>query len=186
MQIGWSLSSEEHGPARLVELAGLVERHGFVTLGVGSGEALNEHILGDRWPPAPQRMEMLEEAVDVIRRLWTGGSVRHHGTHYVVENARIFDAPEHPPPIVMSAFGPIAVDAAARCADGLWTHADSSEFVEAFERAGGSGPRYGQVTFCWADDRDDAIATALRVWPNSSLPGQLSQDLPTPPATSRR
>lgn len=248
MKIGWSLSSEEHGPARLVELAGLAEQHGldFVSisdhfhpwiaeqghspfvwsvlgamaertesigvavgvtcptvrihpaiiaqasatvsllldgrfvLGVGSGEALNEHVLGDRWPPAPQRIEMLEEAVEVVRRLWTGDSVTHRGRHYVVENARIFDAPEHPPLIVMSAFGPIAAGAAARCADGLWTHADSSGLVSAFEEAGGSGPRYGQVTFCWARDRDEAIATALRVWPNSSLPGQLSQDLPTP------
>ena len=60
-------------------------------LGLGSGEALNEHILGDRWPPAPMRLAMLEESIAVIRRLWSGDEVSHRGTFYEVENARLFD-----------------------------------------------------------------------------------------------
>ncbi len=91
--------------------------------GVGSGEALNEHILGDRWPPPGVRLDMLEEAVDVIRALWTGETVDHRGAHYEVENARLFDPPAEPPPIVVSAFGPKAIDLAARIGDGYWGHA---------------------------------------------------------------
>ena len=71
---------------------------GRFNLGVGSGEALNEHILGDRWPEADVRLEMLEEAVEVIRTLWQGGQRSHHGPHYTVENARVYDLPDEPPP----------------------------------------------------------------------------------------
>ena len=67
---------------------------GRFALGVGSGEALNEHILGDRWPEADERLEMLEEAVEVIRMLWEGGVQDHRGRHYRVEHARIYDLPD--------------------------------------------------------------------------------------------
>ncbi len=83
---------------------------GRFALGLGSGEALNEHILGDRWPEADERLEMLEEAVQVIRTLWQGGSQSHRGRHYRVENARIYDLPEHLPAILISGFGPKATD----------------------------------------------------------------------------
>jgi G6PDH family F420-dependent oxidoreductase len=79
---------------------------GRFNLGVGTGEALNEHILGDRWPEADVRLEMLAEAVEVIRGLWQGGQYSHHGRHYTVENARIYDLPDEPPPILVSGFGP--------------------------------------------------------------------------------
>src|SRR5919198_2093283 len=72
---------------------------GRFTLGVGSGEALNEHILGDPWPSASVRLEMLEEAVEVIRALWSGRQCEHRGRHYIVENARLYTLPETPPPI---------------------------------------------------------------------------------------
>src|SRR3954452_15120140 len=94
---------------------------GRFTLGVGSGEALNEHILGDRWPEADVRLEMLEEAVEVIRTLWQGGQQSHHGRHYTVENARIYDLPDQPPPILVSGFGPKAIKLAARIGDGFCT-----------------------------------------------------------------
>src|SRR5690606_31381713 len=84
------------------------------TWGVGTGEALNEHVLGDRWPPAPERLAMLAEAIDVIRQLWTGEQISHSGPFYEVENARLYDAPAEPPLIVMSAFGPKAAELAAR------------------------------------------------------------------------
>ena len=87
---------------------------GRFVLGVGSGEALNEHILGHRWPLTETRHEMLEEAIDIIRRLWQGDTVTHHGRHYTVENARIFSRPETPPPVVVSSFGPEATAMAAR------------------------------------------------------------------------
>jgi G6PDH family F420-dependent oxidoreductase len=147
---------------------------------VGTGEALNEHITGVRWPPAPVRLKQLEEAITVVRKLWGGGSVDHDGTYYCVEDARIYDPPQHEVPIVVSAFGPEAAKVAARCGDGLWTTGSAGESVANWQRAGGSGPVYAQLTFCWAADRDSAIEEAHRMWRNSVVPGQLSQDLPTP------
>jgi G6PDH family F420-dependent oxidoreductase len=94
---------------------------GRFVFGVGSGEALNEHVLGDRWPSAPVRLEMLEEAIEVIRILWEGGNVRHDGRYYSVDNARIYSRPDSPPPIPVSAFGPASLALAARVGDGLVT-----------------------------------------------------------------
>src|SRR3954463_6812384 len=87
---------------------------GRFTLGVGSGEALNEHVVGDRWPDADTRLAMLEEAVHVIRRPWTGAWVDHHGEHYDVVHARLYSRPDAPPPVHVSAFGPKAAAVAAR------------------------------------------------------------------------
>jgi coenzyme F420-dependent glucose-6-phosphate dehydrogenase len=148
-------------------------------LGVGTGEALNEHVLGHRWPPPHVRREMLEEAVHVIRRLLTGETVDHHGEFYDVENARIFDAPTTAVPIIVSGFGPEAARLAGRIGDGYWGNAPDRELLETFEKAGGDGPRYAQLNVCWARDVEQARDTVLRVWPNAGIPGQLSQDLPT-------
>ncbi len=83
-------------------------------------------------------------------------------------------------PIIVSAFGPAAAKVAARCGDGLWTSGSAGEVLEKWKAAGGTGPVYSQLTFCWAADRDEAIDEAHRIWRNSVVPGQLSQDLPTP------
>jgi coenzyme F420-dependent glucose-6-phosphate dehydrogenase len=147
--------------------------------GVGSGEALNEHVLGDRWPPAPVRIERLAEAIEVIRRLWTEESVTHRGTHFTVEDARIFDRPDEPPPIIVSAYGDVAAGVAADHGDGLWVGPNAAKTVERFRQEGGSGPVYTQIAVCWSEDAQDALETALRLWPNTAVPGQLSQDLPT-------
>lgn len=150
-------------------------------LGVGSGEALNEHVHGDRWPPAPLRLSMLEEAVRVIRLLWEGGSKDHHGTHYTVEDATIFDLPDERPEIIAAASGPQAATVAARIGDGMWSVSPDQESVETFEGEGGAGkPKYAQVIVCWADDEDEARQTALSEWPNVAITGQLTQDLRTP------
>lgn len=148
------------------------------TWGVGSGEALNEHIFGDRWPPAPIRLEMLREAVDVIRQLWTGESVTHYGQHYTVEDARVFDVPEPVPPVVVSAFGPLAAKLAAEIGDGLWT-TGTGDTIAQWRDAGGTGPVWSQLSLSWDPDRDAAVERAHRVWPNVLVPGQLSQDLRT-------
>src|SRR3954451_15887755 len=79
---------------------------GKFTLGVGSGEALNEHVVGHRWPSADVRLDMLEEAVEVIRALWTGEVVEPHGRSYTVEHARLYTLPDSPPPLFVSGFGP--------------------------------------------------------------------------------
>lgn len=147
--------------------------------GVGTGENLNEHVLGDPWPPAPVRLEMLEEAMRVIRRLWTEESVTHWGEYYIVEDARIFDRPAEPPPVVVSAFGEQSARLAADIGDGLWTTGVQNDVVDVYREAGGEGQIWTQLTLCWAEDEDEAIDRAHRIWPNTGLPGQLAQDLRT-------
>jgi G6PDH family F420-dependent oxidoreductase len=150
-------------------------------LGVGSGEFLNEHILGDRWPAATERLEMLEEAIDVIRLLWGGGSQSHRGRHYRVENARIYDLPDSPPPILISGFGPRAIALAARIGDGFCTVVPDADAVASFrDQGGGRKLVQGGMKVCYEPDPAQARATAHRLWPNDSLPGELAQLLPTP------
>jgi G6PDH family F420-dependent oxidoreductase len=154
---------------------------GRFALGLGSGEALNEHILGDRWPEADERLEMLEEAVQVIRTLWQGGTQSHRGRYYRVENARIYDLPETLPPVLVSGFGPKATELAAKIGDGFCTVAPVKEAVETVRQQGGQDMLVaGGVKVCWDEDEQRARETAHRLWPNDGLPGELSQILPTP------
>ncbi|NGN68349.1 TIGR03557 family F420-dependent LLM class oxidoreductase [Streptomyces sp. A7024] len=150
-------------------------------LGVGSGEALNEHVLGDRWPPAPVRLEMLEEAVTVIRRLLSGEEITHYGKHYTVENARIYSLPDQPVPIDVSAFGPAAVEVAGRIGDGLITMMPDTAAIERFRKSGGGQkPVRGGTKVCYGPNRQEAIRTVRRLWPNIVIPGELAQVLPSP------
>ena len=154
---------------------------GRFSLGVGSGENLNEHILGDRWPSVPVRQEMLEEAIDVIRELWSGEMISHRGRHFEVENARIFTLPEEPPPILIATAGENATRMAGEKGDGLVGLAPAEDMLEQFHRAGGEGkPAYGQVHVCWGDSEEEAAKTALEWWPNSGVPGNLFVELPLP------
>jgi coenzyme F420-dependent glucose-6-phosphate dehydrogenase len=150
-------------------------------LGVGTGENLNEHVLGDRWPAHDMRQEMLEEAIEIIRTLWQGGTLTYRGVYYTVENARIYTLPDQPPPILMAASGPRAAEAAGRLADGFITTAPEADLLKRFEAAGGSGkPSYGQLTVCWAQDEASARQTAYEYWPTAAIRGELTQELPTP------
>src|SRR4051812_46259367 len=152
-------------------------RFGF---GVGSGEALNEHILGDRWPPADVRLEMLEEAIELIRLLWQGGMRSHRGRHYLVENARIYTLPPEPPPILVSGFGPKATRLAGRVGDGYCLTTPDPELVQLFRSSGGDGVVAGSMKVCHGPDKAEARATAHRLWASEQLPGELAQILPTP------
>jgi G6PDH family F420-dependent oxidoreductase len=247
VKIGYFLSTEEHGPAALVEQARLAEQAGFealwisdhfhpwndeqgqspfvwsvigaiaqvcdlpvttavtcptvrthpvviaqaaatsavmldgrFVLGVGSGEALNEHILGGPWPTVDVRLEMLEEAVEVIRKLWTGEFVNHRGRHYTVDTARIYTLPDTPPPIYVSAFGPQATDVAARIGDGFITTSPDAEMVERFRSASEKTTAQAGFKVSWAATEDEGAAIAHRLWSNSGLPGELAQVLPSP------
>ena len=245
--IGLTLSSEEHGPSQLVELAVEAEQRGFdfvsvsdhfhpwlpqqghspfvwgvlgaiatatdrinvgvgvtcpiirlhpaivaqaaatagslldgrFTFGVGTGEALNEHVTGERWPPADVRLAMLDEAIDIMRQLWDGSSVTHRGPHYTVENATIYDRPDQPFPLVVSAFGPKAATLAAEKGDGLWITGTGGQEIDAWRAAGGTGPVWSQLTFCYDPDEATARERAAHLWANTGIAGQLSQDLPT-------
>ncbi len=149
-------------------------------LGVGSGEALNEHILGEKWPEAGVRLEMLEEAIEVIRSLWEGGQLSHYGPYFAVENARIYTLPEEPPPIYVSAFGKRSADVAARTGDGLVSTKPGSDIIDAFQESGGSGPALAQVKVAWAPSEREAEDLVFERWPTAGLSGELSQELPTP------
>ena len=154
---------------------------GDFTLGVGTGEALNEHIVGGPWPPAEQRLEMLEEAVHVIRELLSGRLITHHGRHYTVETARIYSTPELPPPVYMSGFGEKAVKLAGRLADGYICVQPDADFVRLYrDSGGGDRPVQGGLKVCWAPDEAQARKTVHRLWPNDEIPGEAAQLLPLP------
>jgi G6PDH family F420-dependent oxidoreductase len=153
---------------------------GRFNLGLGSGEALNEQIVGADWPEARVRLEMLDEAIEVIRKLWTGKAVSHEGKHYRVRRARIYTLPERPPPILLSGFGPKSVALAGRVADGYVTTKPEASLIERYRAAGGKGPVQAGTKVCYGSDEAEARRTAHRLWPNEELPGELAQILPGP------
>ncbi|GAB3141209.1 LLM class F420-dependent oxidoreductase [Micromonospora sonneratiae] len=157
-----------------------VLHEGRFILGVGSGEALNEHILGDAWPPAEVRLEMLEEAVEVMRKLWTGRFVNHRGRHYTVEQARIYTL-ETPPPIYVSGFGRKSAALAGRIGDGYLCTIPDPDLVQRFRGSGGgSKPCQAGFKAAFADSADEGARIAYERWPNEGIPGELSQVLPSP------
>jgi G6PDH family F420-dependent oxidoreductase len=157
-----------------------VQLEGRFVLGVGSGEALNEHILGDNWPSAGVRLEMLEEAVELIRLLHRGEQVNFHGRHYQVQDARIYTRRDEPVPIYVSGFGPRATELAARIGDGFCTVTPDEELVRTYRGAGGKGAVQGGMKVCWAESEQVGLETAHRLWKNEMLGGQLAQILPRP------
>ena len=169
-------------PAIIAQAAATAEAlmPGRFFLGVGSGEHLNEHVLGGRWPEASVRIEMMSEAIEVIRLLWEGGLKSHHGKHYTVENARIYSLPERLPEIVVAAGGPDAAKVAGEQGDGLVSTSPDDEIIKAFKAAGGSGPRYCEVQVCYAENEDTALRIAKEYWPNMAMGGQLGQELALP------
>jgi G6PDH family F420-dependent oxidoreductase len=154
---------------------------GRFVLGLGTGEALNEHILGQHWPVADVRREMLVEAIDILRRLWTGETVDHRGRYYTVENARLYTVPDEPPKIYLSGFGPKSTDLAAELADGYISTKPDAELLQRFRDMAGPGkPTVGGAKGCYAPTRDEAIDIAHRLWSTSGVPGELAQMLPSP------
>jgi coenzyme F420-dependent glucose-6-phosphate dehydrogenase len=151
-------------------------------LGVGTGENLNEHVLGDRWPDWDVRARMLSEAVEIIRALWSGEVTSIDGEFYTVENARIYTLPERPVPIHVAASGPRAARLAGEIGDGLIGTSPEKELLTTFDRGrrGAKRPRYGQLTVCWGRDEKVARRTAHRMWPTAAIPGEAGQELPNP------
>lgn len=153
---------------------------GRFRLGLGSGENLNEHVVGEGWPSPQVRLDMLEEAVEIIRALFTGDNVNHQGTHFDVSNARLWDVPDELPPIGVAVSGGRSCALAGRLADLVIATEPKADLIESFDRHGGTGkPRVGQLPVCFDTDRDAAVARAhdqfrwsVGGWPvNSELPG---------------
>ena len=158
-----------------------VMHEGRFVLGIGSGENLNEHVLGQRWPVTDVRLQMLEESVEVMRALFTGEEVTHHGTHYTVEDAKLYTVPDEPVKIYVSAFGPKAGELAGRIGDGFCTVGPQTGPKEAFEAAGGAGkPTQTGTKVAWGDDAEEMVELVHRLWPNEALPGEMLQELRVP------
>jgi coenzyme F420-dependent glucose-6-phosphate dehydrogenase len=244
-EIGFALSSEDHGPAALVEQAALAEQTGFtfalvsdhyhpwtrkqghspfvwatlggiaratstlrigtgVTcplirqhpglvaqaaatvacmaegrffLGVGTGEQLNEHVFGARWPAPDERLDMLEEAVEVMRLLWKGEDTTHRGAHYTIDRAQIFDVPDGGVDVYVAAAQTKAAELAGRIGDGLISTSPDEDVVKTF---GQDKPKLGMMHVAYDTDAKKALKRAHELWPNTALQGSLGQELPTP------
>jgi G6PDH family F420-dependent oxidoreductase len=149
-------------------------------LALGTGERLNEHVHGDRWPRADERLDMLEEATDVIRKLFGGDYETYRGEHYTVEQLKLYDAPAVPAPIVIAAKAPNAAKLAAEKADGTMNTTPDADIVKEYKAAGGTGPIYGKVTGCFAPSVEQALAIAVERQPNPAMGGELSTELALP------
>jgi len=150
--------------------------------GVGTGENLNEHVIGGEWPSPAVRLEMLEESIRILRRLWEGGMQSFRGRYFTVENAKIYNLPDEPVPVMVAAAAEQAAELAGELGDGLISTAPMADIVERFHRARGDGhrPVYGQLTVCWAKTQDEAKRIAHDAWPNAGIPGDLKWELPLP------
>ncbi len=149
-------------------------------LGVGTGENLNEHVTGARWPLPDERLELLEEAVEAIRLLWQGGEQTHRGRHYTVDHARLYTLPDEPPEILVAAARPNAAEAAARIGDGLISTSPDGELVSTFASAGGTGARIGMAHCAYDADARAGLERATRLWPNLAIQGPAGQDYARP------
>lgn len=151
-------------------------------LGVGTGSNLNEHIFGDKWPAPAVRVEMLQEAIEIIRLLWQGKLTNFNGRYYTVEQAKLYSLPDEPPPLIVAASGSKMAQVAGRMGDGLVGLAPDKKLVDKYLTAAGTDkkPRYAQMAVCWAETEEEARQTAFEWWPLSLIPGQLIPELPIP------
>ncbi|GGR88849.1 LLM class F420-dependent oxidoreductase [Streptomyces eurythermus] len=170
-------------PAVVAQKAATVQllSEGRFRLGLGAGENLNEHVVGGGWPPVDVRHEMLEEAVGIIRALFEGGHVTHHGQHYDVESARLWDLPEQAPPIGIAVSGEQSCELAGHLADLVIATEPKAGLLEAFDRHGGSGkPRVGQLPVSYDPDRDTAVKRAHSQFRWFGLGWKVNAELPHP------
>jgi G6PDH family F420-dependent oxidoreductase len=161
---------------------------GRLTLGLGSGENLNEHVVGGGWPSVDVRHRMLREAIEIIRGLFIGGYFSYDGEFFEADSAKIWDLPETPPPIGVAVSGPQSCQLAGELADAMIAVEPSQELGDAFDAAGGAGkPRVGQVPLCFDRDREAAVARAHEQFRwfvggfkvNAELPGPTAFDAAT-------
>jgi G6PDH family F420-dependent oxidoreductase len=156
---------------------------GRFTLGVGAGENLNEHVVGNGWPPADVRQEMLVEALQIIRELFDGGYVNVRGEHFDVESAKLWDLPDERVPIAVAAGGEQAGRIAGEYGDALIAVEPDGSLVQQFDAAGGIGkPRIGQMPICYDADRDAAVKRAHSLFRWFGFGWKVNAELPGPAA----
>jgi coenzyme F420-dependent glucose-6-phosphate dehydrogenase len=147
---------------------------GRAWLGIGSGEALNEHVVGQYWPEAPERIARMFEAIEVIAKLFTGKEVKHDGRYFKLESSRLWTMPDAPPPILVATSGPVTAKRAGRVAEGLITEGLPLDKLEAliqrFDEGGGTGkPKVLRLHLSWAETDEQALANALAEWPIAGM-----------------
>ncbi len=173
---------KRYHPAVVAQKAATIQilSDGRFTLGLGSGENLNEHVVGGGWPPVSTRHERLEEAVEIIKAILGGGYVSYRGRHYEVDSAKVWDLPDDPVPIAIAASGPRSCRLAGEKGDALIAVEPNDRLGKLFDAAGGKGKRrVGQLPVCYDPDRDAAVERAHQQfrwfaggWKvNSELPG---------------
>ncbi len=179
---GVTAPGPRYHPAILAQAAATLEAMypGRFYLGMGAGEALNEHITGDYWPEAPIRLQRLEEGVEIIRKLMTGKVTKYQGTHFRLESAKLYTLPTTPPPIYIASSGPVNSERTGRIADGYITVGASDEKIRTllarFEKGAREAgkdpatmPRIIQLHLSWAESREAAVEQAAREWPNGGM-----------------
>ncbi|MEV8503972.1 TIGR03557 family F420-dependent LLM class oxidoreductase [Actinoplanes sp. NPDC051475] len=150
------------------------------TLGLGSGERLNEHVVGQGFPSVRGRQERLREALEIIKLLWRGGYQSYEGRHLQLEDARVFDLPDELPVIAVAAGGRSAATLAAELADGLFATEPRSDLVETYRGAGGAGPRYAEVPMAWATTEEAGVREALKTTRWALTGWKVMSELPNP------
>lgn len=174
---GW-----RYHPAIIAQAAATLEAMypGRFALGLGAGEALNEHITGDYWPEAPTRLERLAEAIEIIQKLFTGKVVKHSGKHFKLESAKLYTMPDAPPPIYVATAGPIQAGRTGKSVDGIITVGAADEklkmLMERFEKGAREAgkdpdtmPRMLQIKVSYAASDQEAIDKAVEDWPNGGM-----------------
>ena len=171
----WHPTALAQSAATVATLSG-----GRFTLGLGTGELLNEHITGLEFPSYSERAARLTEAVAQIRELWKGEEVTLQGRYFTTHRAQLFDPPTFLP-IAIAASGPKSARLAAEIGDGLIGLSDDPEVVELFTRASNrSLPKRTQISVCWGEDQLEAEQLAHRLWPVVALEGTQFANLRTP------
>ncbi|WP_022891499.1 TIGR03557 family F420-dependent LLM class oxidoreductase [Agromyces subbeticus] len=179
---GVTCPTVRYHPAIIAQAAATVAllSDGRFTLGVGSGERLNEHVVGRGFPAVAERQNMLREAIEIIRLLWSGGYQSYRGEYLDLEDARVFDLPDELPGIAVAAGGPDAAELAAELGDGMFGTEPKTELLEAYRAAGGDGPRYGEVGLAWAETEEEAVQSAFETSRWSLTGWKVMSELPNP------
>ncbi|MEU0156423.1 TIGR03557 family F420-dependent LLM class oxidoreductase [Micromonospora fulviviridis] len=179
---GVTCPSVRYHPAIIAQAAATMAliSDGRFTLGVGAGERLNEHVVGQGFPSVRGRHERLREALEIIRLLWQGGYQSYEGRHLQLEDARVWDLPETPPVIAVAASGRSSAATAAELGDGLFATEPKSSIVAHYREAGGQGPRYAEVPLAWAPDEEQAVRAAKETSRWAVTGWKVMSELPNP------